>query len=476
MGKASLVQKSELIFSNKSLWLLIWPLLVEQLLQITLGMADIAMVSSLGEAAVGGVSLVDQINVLITQVFAALATGGAVVCSQYIGAKRKDMADESARQLLYTVTIFSLALLLFGLVFYRQILSLVFGKIEADVMQNSRLYFLITLFAMPGIALYSAAAALFRAQGNSRVSMAIALLVNALNIGGNAIMIYGLKCGVEGVAVPTLVSRTAAALVLLVKLYRVKPSTSSAKAYSGEISIRGLMRFHVEWSLVFKILKIGIPNGIENSAFQIGKILVLSLIATFGTGAIAANATANTLAALEVLPGASAGLALLTVVGQCIGAGKKEQAVYYTKKIMLFTYAGFWLLNIPFLVFSKQILAGLYSMSGDTLTLAWYMTLAHGIFGLLIWPLSFTLPNSLRAAGDAAFTMIVSFVSMWSIRVGISYVFKYTGIFGLVGFMKWPLSFCALGVWFAMILDWVLRSFFFVLRFARGSWKNKRVV
>ena len=286
----NLKDKSQLIFSNRSLWLLIWPLLVEQLLQITLGMADVAMVSSIGEAAVGGVSLVDQINILLTQVFAALATGGAVVCSQYIGAKRKDMANESARQLLYTVTLFSLALLFIGLVFYRQILSLVFGKIEADVMQNSRLYFLITLFALPGIALYSAAAALFRAQGNSRVSMAIALLVNVLNIGGNAIMIYGLKCGVEGVAVPTLLSRTAAAFVLLAKLYRAKPSQENAS--SAVLSIRGISRLHIEWSIVAKILKIGIPNGIENSAFQIGKILVLSLIATFGTGAISANASA----------------------------------------------------------------------------------------------------------------------------------------------------------------------------------------
>jgi len=470
MDRAQKPLESQMIFSNRSLWLLIWPLVVEQLLQITLGMADIAMVSSIGEAAVSGVSLVDQINILLTQIFAALATGGAVVCSQYIGAKRQNMADESARQLLYTVTIFSLALLLCGLVFYKPILSLVFGQIEGDVMQNCRLYFLITLFALPGIALYSAAAALFRAQGNSRVSMGIALLVNVLNIGGNAIMIYALKCGVEGVAIPTLVSRTAAAVVLLVKLYRAKPCDGMSR-----LTIRGISRFHIDRSIVVKILKIGIPNGIENSAFQIGKILVLSLIATFGTGAIAANAAANTLAAVEVLPGASAGLALLTVVGQCIGAGKKEQAVYYTKKIMLFTYAGFWALNIPFLLFSRQILE-LYSMSPETTTIAWYMTLVHGVFGLLIWPLSFTLPNSLRAAGDAAFTMIVSFVSMWTIRVGMSYVFKYTGIFGLVDFMKWPLSFCSIGVWLAMILDWVLRSFFFVIRFANGSWKNKKVV
>ena len=175
------------LFSNHDLWLLIWPLLVEQLLQITLGMADIVMVASLGEASVSGVSLVDSINVLLTQIFAALATGGAVVCSQYIGSGKYDMADKTAKQLLYTITAVSVFIMIAGFAFYKPLLRIIFGNIEEDVMSASRKYFLITLFALPGIAIYNAAAALFRAQGNSKVSMLIALLVNVLNIGGNAL-------------------------------------------------------------------------------------------------------------------------------------------------------------------------------------------------------------------------------------------------------------------------------------------------
>ena len=478
------MNKDNLIFSNKDLWLLIWPLLVEQLLQITLGMADIVMVASLGEASVSGVSLVDAINILLTQVFAALATGGAVVCSQYIGSGRFDMANKTAKQLLYTITAAALALLLLGVLFYKPILRLIIGNVADDVMSASRTYFLITLFALPGIAIYNGAAALFRAQGNSKISMLIALLVNILNIGGNAIMLYGMKLGVEGVAVPTLVSRTAAAVVLLLCLRFSKSSKATDAGKESRflnslvrepISIKGIRHVEFDWNLIKKILQIGVPNGLENSTFQIGKILVLSLISSYGTTAIAANAAGNTLASFEVLPGSAASLAMLTVVGQCMGAGKTDQAQYYTKKLMLFAYAGFWLLNIPLLLCSYKIITW-YGMSEETTKLAWYMTLTHGLCGMLIWPLSFTLPNVLRAANDATFTMIVSMCSMWAIRVGMSYVFKWTGIFGLEQLLNWPVSFGALGVWFAMILDWVVRSSFFIGRFAGGKWKTRKLI
>lgn len=252
--------KSALLFSNRDLLSLIWPLAIEQLLQITLGMADIVMVSHIGEAAVSGVSLVDQINILLTQIFAALATGGAVVCSQYIGNRNRDMAEKTAKQLLYTITAIALFILATGLIFLKPLLALIFGKVEESVMSASQRYFLITLFALPGIGLYNAAAALFRAQGNSKISMKIALLVNIINIGGNAILIYGLGCGVEGVAIPTLLSCTAAAVVLLAALYRKKDSSDA-----NAISIRGISRTRPDWHLIGKILKIGVPNGLENS-------------------------------------------------------------------------------------------------------------------------------------------------------------------------------------------------------------------
>ncbi|MCR5763852.1 MAG: MATE family efflux transporter [Treponema sp.] len=455
---------SEPLFSSRTLWQLIWPLLVEQLLQITLGMADIIMVSSLGEASVSGVSLVDQLNILIVQIFAALATGGAVVCSQYIGRKSLSMAQKTAMQLLYATTAIAVFLAVTGTVFHKGILSVVFGNVEQDVMTASRRYFLITLLALPSIAIYNAAAAIFRSRGNSGISMWIAALVNVINIGGNAILIYGLHWGVEGVAVPTLVSRTVAAAVLFVCLYR-----------DSDVCIKGIFHVHIDFHLIGRILRIGIPNGLEGSTFQIGKILVLSLIASYGTSAIAANAAANTLASFEVLPGNAIGIAMLTVVGQCMGAKEYGQAVNYTKKMMTAAYLGFLVLNVPLLLFSYRILS-FYGMSEETTRLGWYMTLIHGICGIFIWPLSFSLPNALRAAGDSSFTMIVSMVSMWTVRVGLSFVLKATGIFGLVAFFGLPVSFGSVGVWISMIVDWIVRSSFFVVRFVRGKWKQKQVI
>ncbi|MDD7013798.1 MAG: MATE family efflux transporter [Spirochaetales bacterium] len=458
------------IFSNKDLWLLIWPLLVEQLLQITLGIADIFMVSSVGKAAVSGVSLVDQINILLTQIFAALGTGGAVVCAQYIGAGNEKMAEESAKHIIIIVFSIALFFLFTGLIFYRQILEMIFGGVEADVMKSSERYFFITLFALPGIALYSAAASLFRVQGNSRISMITALLVNVLNIGGNFILIYKMHCGVEGVAIPTFISRTSAAIVLLYFLYK-------GKSFKGKksISIKGISKIDFQWHLTGKILKIGIPNGIENSTFQIGKIIVMSLVATYGTNAVAANAAANTLCSLEVFPAASVGLGMLTVVGQCMGAGEIEQAGYYTKKLMAIAFASMMILNIPFLFMAHKAME-LFNMEHEVTEIGYIITFCHGFFALFIWPLSFTLPNALRAAGDATFTMIVSMISMWTVRVGLAYLFKYTGTFGLMEKMHWSLSYGVISVWLAMFIDWAVRSTFFIARFARGKWKLNRLI
>ena len=428
------------------------------------------MVSSHGESAISGVSLVDQINVLLTNIFAALATGGTVVCSQYIGRGDKSMSAKTARQLLYTMVAVSLLIVTIGLPVRKPLLRLVFGSIETDVMAASQKYFFYTLIALPGIALYNASAALFRARGNSKISMAVALLVNIINIGGNAIMIYGMHSGVEGVAIPTLVSRMAAAVVLLVLLYRIKPGSKDES-----ISIRGIFHFEWDWKLVVRILKIGVPNGLENSAFQFGKILVLSLVATFGTKAISANAAANTIAAFEVLPGAAVGLAMLTVVGQCMGALKTDQAAYYTKKLMFIAYAAMIVLNIPLLLSAKWILS-FYNISATSTDMAWWMLMCHGVFGMLIWPLSFSLPNALRAAGDSNFTMIVSMLSMWTIRVGMSYLFARTGICGLVALMDWPYSYGAVGTWLSMVCDWIVRSTFFIIRFVHGKWKRGKVI
>lgn len=319
-------------------------------------MADIIMVATLGESAVSGVALVDSVYILVQTIFAALATGGAVVCSQFIGQKRADMASRTAIQLLYALVFGSVVIMIIGLMFHKTLLTALFGNVDPLVMSNANTYFFYMLIALPSIALYNGCAALFRSQGNSKVSMFTSILINILNIGGNAIMLYGLKSGVEGVAIPTFIARTAAALILFVLLYRRKiihfPFRNTEKHQASfnalnQISIRGIEKFRIEGNLISKILHIGIPTGLENSIFQVGKILVVTLVASFGTGAIAANAASNTISSFEVLPGHSIGLALLTVVGQCIGAGKPEQAVYYTKKLMILAYISMAALNIP---------------------------------------------------------------------------------------------------------------------------------
>ncbi len=466
------VDSSSFLFSNKDLWHLIWPLIAEQFLAITLGMADIIMVATLGESAVSGVALVDSVYILVQTIFAALATGGAVVCSQFIGQKRADMASRTAIQLLYALVFGSVVIMIIGLMFHKTLLTALFGNVDPLVMSNANTYFFYMLIALPSIALYNGCAALFRSQGNSKVSMFTSILINILNIGGNAIMLYGLKSGVEGVAIPTFIARTAAALILFVLLYRRKiihfPFRNTEKHQASfnalnQISIRGIEKFRIEGNLISKILHIGIPTGLENSIFQVGKILVVTLVASFGTGAIAANAASNTISSFEVLPGHSIGLALLTVVGQCIGAGKPEQAVYYTKKLMILAYISMAALNIPLLIFSKTLI-GFYGMSAETTLLGWQMLMCHGLMGMIFWPASFTLPNALRAANDARFTMIVSLISMWTVRIGLSYFFAI------------PLGMGAFGTWVAMSLDWIVRSAAFIIRFGRGRWKTKKLI
>lgn len=314
------MEEKKFLFSNQDLRKLILPLVVDQFLQSFVGLADSIMVASVGEAAVSGVSLIDTVMVLIINIFTALATGGAVIAGQFIGKKKTEMACRSINQLLSFTLKASLAVMLLGYLGRNVITHVVFGKIEADVLYNCNVYLLIVFASIPMIALYNAGAAAFRAMGNSSVAMKTSMLMNAINLSGNAVLIYGLHRGVEGVAIPTLVSRTVACIVMLILLNN----------QTHTIHIYHPFSFRTDWSLLKKILYIGIPNGLENSMFQLGKILVLSIVTGFGTASIAANAVSNNVATFAVLPGMAMGFAMLTVVSQCVGAGDYEQVTYYT--------------------------------------------------------------------------------------------------------------------------------------------------
>ncbi len=438
------------IFTTNDLLRLIVPLLIEQLLATTVGMADTMMVSRCGEAAISGVSLVDMINNLIINLLAALATGGAVVVSQYLGAGRKKETDDSAGQLVLLSLLLGLGLGLFSWALARPMLRLFYGSIEADVLDAGVRYLQVTALSYPFLALYNAGAAIFRSMGNSKISMQISLLMNAINIVGNAVCIFGLNMYVEGVAWPTVISRALAAALILAACGR-KSNTVQAR-----------MTLRVDGGLARRILGIGIPSAFENSLFQAGRIVVVSMISLFGTVQIAANAVANNLDGMGCIPGQAISLAMITVVGRCVGAQDNEQAAAYARRLLKGTYLTMGLFNGAILLFVKP-LVGIYALSGEAMELAILLVRIHCGCGLLLWPVAFVLPNALRAANDVKFTMTVSILSMAVWRIGFSYLLGVQMGYG------------AVGVWIAMVVDWVCRTICFVWRFHSGVWKTKYI-
>lgn len=436
------------LFSNRDLVALILPLILEQTLAITVGMADTMMVASVGEAGVSGVSLMDMVNNLIFSVLAALATGGTVVVSQYLGANQINQARDASKQVVLTVFSGATILALVIAIGRKGLLSLLFGSIEADVMEAALTYLVVSVISYPFLGLYNAYAALFRAMGKTSVTFYTSIVGNILNIAGNAICIFGLHMGVLGVAIPSLISRAVMALILCICL----------KNPAHTLSIRSLS-FRPEMKQIRKILYIGIPGGIENALFQGGRVLVVSIISLFGTTQIAANGIANNLDTMGCMVGQAMNLAMVAVIGRCAGALDHTQIRYYTKKLMIFTYLATAVVNLTILT-NLPFLLSLYGLSKETTDLAFRLVMIHNGFAMILWPVSFVFPNMLRACNDVKFPMGIAIFSMAAFRIGFSYIL---GI---------RLGMGALGVWYAMILDWIFRSLCFVVRYFRGNWKT----
>lgn len=454
MGKMKQKQdRSHYLFSNRELANLIGPLVIEQLLAVFVGMADSIMVANVGEAAVSGVSLVDNIMILIINIFAALATGGAVVAGQYIGRKDEKSACKAATQLVWFVSLSAVAIMILVYLGKDIILNQVFGHITAEVKGHADIYLLIVTASIPFIALYNGGAAIFRAMGNSQVSMRVSLLMNAINVTGNAILVFGLRIGTAGVAIPTLISRMIAAIVITVLLCN----------QTRILHIERTLKIRFDGRMIRKILAIGVPNGLENSMFQLGKILVLSLVSTFGTYAIAANAVSNAIALFQILPGMAISLAITTVISQCVGANDYEQVRYYLKKLLAIIYVAM-VGTVALIFLALPLILKAYNLSDQTAAAATNIIHFHGISAMIIWPLSFALPAAYRAAGDAKACMYTSIVSMWIFRIGFSYlVGKYMGL-------------GVFGVWVAMVVDWVVRAICFIIRYFNGKWKHGAIV
>jgi len=445
--------KAGISFSNRELVMLIAPLVAEQFLAILVGLADSLMVATVGDAAISAVSLVDSIGNLMIFVFSAMAAGGAAVAGQYIGRRERENANSAGQHLVLLLGATALFVTALAYLFKTAVLTTVFGQIDADVMAATDRYYSIVMASIPGIALYNGGAAIFRTMERSDVSLGVSLLMNLINVGGNALLIFGFHMDVAGVAIPTLVSRTAAAVVILGLLFNRKLP----------LNLSDIRSFRLRPRLLRNIFYISVPSGIENGMFHLGRLILFSLISTFGTASIVANAIGNTLGNFHVFAGQALNLGMTTVVSQCVGAGEYDGARYYLRKLLKAGYALMAAVNLGIIALLPLIMR-VYDVSPEGERLAVIVSLIHGVASIFLWLPSFSLPNFLRAAGDARFTMFASMTTMWLCRVLFAYIFgRFMGC-GVVG------------VWVAhSILDWITRSMVFYLRYRSGRWTTKAI-
>ena len=449
----SKIDYGNLLFPRRALWMLLIPLIIEQMLNSLMGMVDTLMVSRVGAEAISAVSLVDSINNLVLQVFAAMAAGAAIICSQYLGRKDEKGCNDAAKQIVLTVVVISSVIMIIGVGFRKPLLHLIFGSVEEAVMTNAQIYFLITALSYPFIALFQAGAAFYRACGNSKFTMKTALIANVANIVGNTLFIFVLQMGAAGAAVSTLISRALCAFVVFYALR--KPGYA--------IQLKNYFSIRPDLNLIVKILAIGVPSGIENGMFQFGKLAIQSTVSSLGTAAIAAQAMTIIFENVNGMAAVGIGIGLMTVVGQSIGAGRQEEAKYYIVKLAGYAEVAMIISCILVYIAARPVTV-LAGMSEESTALCMQMILAITIVKPLLWVPSFTPPNGLRAAGDVRFSIITATLTMWLCRVALSI------------FLMRVVKTGPIGVWYGMFADWGVRGVIFTIRFVRGKWLRFKVI
>ena len=449
----SKVDYGNLLFPRRALWMLLIPLIIEQMLNSLMGMVDTLMVSRVGAEAISAVSLVDSINNLVLQVFAAMAAGAAIICSQYLGRKDEKGCNDAAKQIVLTLVVISSVIMIIGVGFRKPLLHLIFGSVEEAVMTNAQMYFLITALSYPFIALFQAGAAFYRACGNSKFTMKTALIANVANIVGNTLFIFILQMGAAGAAISTLISRALCAFVVFYALR--KPGYA--------IQLKNYFSIRPDLNLIVKILAIGVPSGIENGMFQFGKLAIQSTVSSLGTAAIAAQAMTIIFENVNGMAAVGIGIGLMTVVGQSIGAGRQEEAKYYIVKLAGYAEVAMIISCILVYIAARPVTV-LAGMSEESTALCMQMILAITIVKPILWVPSFTPPNGLRAAGDVRFSMITATLTMWLCRVALSI------------FLMRVVKTGPIGVWYGMFADWGVRGVIFTIRFVRGKWLRFKVI
>lgn len=455
MEKLHLIPRFEdgLMFSKRDIRRLLMPVVAETLLSYLIGLADSVMVASAGEAAVSAVSLVDSVSLLFINLFMGLASGGAVVCGQYLGKGEEKTARNAAEQMVVIMLVLSAAVTALLMIFKTQVIQVLFGNAGSEVTDKCGIYYRIVMLSVPFIALYNAGAALFRTTGDSATPLKISVGMNVLNVAGNALLIYGFGMGVAGAAIPTLISRGIAMAVVL-----ILAMNKDFRLHLGHIA-----SYRPDRKLISDVLSIGVPNSLENGMFQFGKLILMTLAATRPLPEITANAIGNAMTALHCVVGISVNVTMTAVVSRCVGAGDYRQARWYTNYLIRYTVVYQGIVNILFLLTNSFILR-LYGVSGETSYYAMQILVIHGVASIFLWPVAFMFNAAMRAAGDSTYAMVIATISMWLCRVAGSYVM-------IRGF-----GMNVVAIWIAWIIDWIFRTAFFVPRYLGGKWETKAVV
>lgn len=447
-----------MLFTNKDILKLAVPMMLQNILATTIGMVDSVMVASIGEAAVSGVALINSLDAVLTTFFGAMVVGGTVIVSQYLGRGEHSRTQESIKQLLYLTTAVAVVITLFGQIFRVPMLRMLFGEAEAAVMHHADRYFLYISLSFPLLAVSSACGAALQAMGNTTTPMIVSFISNGANIALNGVFIYALRMETAGAAIASLLSRAVGAAILMFLLLDKR----------REIHIDRLLHYRPDFSIIRSILRIGIPNAIENCMFSFGKLLTQSVVSTLGTAAITANSVAHNLANYQYIAGSSVGSAAVIVVGRCVGAGEKKQAKYFSRKMLFAAYVCIWVVALITAIFARPII-GFWQLSEGTLELTRSLILYHCVCAALVWPLGFVLPSIFRAASDVKFPMVVSIVCMWLFRVAFSYVLAPAEM-QILGVTLPGLNMGVMGVWVAMTVDWAVRVTLYAWRYFSGRW------
>ena len=458
----SMKTQEQMLFSRKALSKIIIPLVLQGLLSVAIGMVDSMMVSNKGEDAFAGVSLIGSLDILLITLFSSIAAGGSVVLAQAMGRGEQKECCHGAKQLLYITTLIAASISTTVILLRVPLLRLLFGQVTAAVMQNALEYFFFIALSFPFLAIYDCIAAVFRAQGESMISLKISIFMNLLNVAGNALLIYGIDLGAAGAAIATLVSRIIGSIIMIVLCH-------SKKRY---IYLEKLFRYRPDFKTIRSILRIGVPNGVENSMFQLGRLMTASLISSLGTTAISANAAALSLANLQYTAGGAIQSTQIAVVGRCVGAEKRDQAKHYAKRLLGVSYLLVFGVDLLVCLLSTPLLR-LFSLSAEAFSLGRDLLFFHSAVSVILWPTAFCLPPAFRAANDIRFSLVVSTFSMWAFRVALAFLLApaSTSFFGL--FTIPGLGMGIFGVWIAMFIDWAFRAIFFGGRLLGTKWLTK---